>query len=73
MNILAIDKTSVLSAYQRKWELLADYEDVEITLLTPNCWKENFNKIYLEKNSRLKIIAGRVVFPGYGNRREDFE
>lgn len=68
MNILAIDKTSVLSAYQRKWELLANYEDVEITLLTPNRWKENFNKINLEKNSRLKMIAGKVVFPGYGNR-----
>jgi len=68
MKILGIDQTAVLSSYQKKWELLSDYNNVEVTLLAPEIWIENFRKIYLKENSRLKIISGKVIFPGYENR-----
>ena len=68
MKILAIDKNAVIASYQKKWEMLAGYEDVEVTLLAPKIWIENFNKLHLEENSSLNIIAGKAAFPGYENR-----
>ncbi|NVM04907.1 MAG: glycosyltransferase family 4 protein [Candidatus Helarchaeota archaeon] len=70
MNILVIDKNAIIPEYQKKWELLADYDDVNLILLVPDHWRENYSDIYLEKNrsSKLNIISGKVIFPGYENR-----
>ena len=73
MNILVIDKTAVIPAYRKKWEYPADYDDIRMTLLVPNRWKENYRDIPLEKadgktESKLRIIPGSVIFPGYENR-----
>lgn len=70
MNVLVIDKNAVIPEYQKKWELLADYDDVNLILLVPDHWRENYSDIYLEKNrsSKLNIISGKVIFPGYENR-----
>ena len=70
MNVLVIDKNAIIPVYQKKWELLSNYENVNLTLLVPNRWKENFSDIYFYKNKtkKLNIISGKVIFPGYENR-----
>ena len=64
---------AVIPSYQKRWEHLADYDDVQMTILVPNRWRENYRNIPLKKadnktESKLRIISGSVIFPGYGNR-----
>lgn len=70
IKTLLIDKTAVLKKYQQKCVELARYEDIDLTLLAPRTWVENYQKISLEKirSANYRTICGRVAFKGYENR-----
>lgn len=70
MKVLVVDHTATLAKYQAKCGALAEYDDIELALLTPEVWVENYQRIRLEKarDSRYQIFPGRVIFPGYENR-----
>jgi len=70
MKVLVVDHTATLAKYQEKCAALAKYNDIEIALLVPEVWVENYQRIHLEKtmDSRYQIFPGKVIFPGYENR-----
>lgn len=70
MKTLIIDKTAVLETSQRKCSELAKFSDIDLTLLCPEKWVENFTEISLEKSNdpNYNIIVGKVIFKGYENR-----
>ena len=70
MKTLIIDKTAVLETSQRKCLELAKFNDIDLTLLCPERWVENFAEIALEKthDPNYKIVTGKVAFKGYENR-----
>jgi glycosyltransferase involved in cell wall biosynthesis len=70
MKVLVIDKTAVLYTSQQKCMELAKFADVDLSLLCPECWVENFTEIHLEKpvEPNYKMYIGKVIFKGYENR-----
>lgn len=70
MKLLIIDKTAVLNSFRTKWIELSKYPDVEVHLLIPDRWIENYSdyKYETSNDEPIKIYAGRVLFPGYENR-----
>lgn len=70
VKVLVIDQNSVQHTARSKWDALAKCENIQLNLVTPKYWKENYNKIYFQtpKNIEYKIFTGNVIWPGYENR-----
>jgi glycosyltransferase involved in cell wall biosynthesis len=70
MRVLIIDKTAVLPTSRAKWRMLNARSSVEVTLLCPHVWVENYTHLPYEQHpdDDYPVITGRVLFPGYGNR-----
>ena len=66
LRVLAIDKTAVLEHVRDRWDRLAANEKVDLTLLTPASWIENFRRYSFQPSStyRFKAIVGNVIGVG---------
>ncbi|MFH1085844.1 MAG: glycosyltransferase [Chloroflexota bacterium] len=49
MRVTLISKAAVVGAYQTKFEELAAHADIELTVVTPPCWREGGHRIELER------------------------
>jgi glycosyltransferase involved in cell wall biosynthesis len=70
IKVLVIDQNSVQHTARSKWDTLAKCENIQLNLVTPKYWKENYNKIYFQipKKMEYKIFTGSVIWPGFENR-----
>ena len=69
IRVLAVDHTLGVAPFRKKFEAIAAYEDVDLTVLAPAVWMENYHSIVPpETGHGYAIRTGRVIFPGYNNR-----
>ena len=70
VKVLFIDHTGVLKSNRRKYEELANFNDLELAVLTPNKWEFNYKTFSFEDspNDKYKIVNAPVAFPGYAHR-----
>jgi len=70
IKILLIDHTGILKSDRRKYEELANFNDLELAVLTPNKWEFNYKTFSFEDspNDKYKIVNAPVAFPGYAHR-----
>ncbi len=67
MKILMVSKACVVGAYQRKLEEMARFEDVELTVVVPPCWRDAGREICLERahTSGYTLIEMPIVLNGH--------
>ena len=68
MRVLMISKTFVASTSQRKLEELANFNDIELTLMTPSYWQsDDGSKQVLEPlyTHGYRMIVSRMAFNGH--------
>jgi len=70
VKVLFIDHTGVLKSDRKKYEELANFNDLELAVLTPNKWEFNYKTFSFEDspNDKYKIVNAPVAFPGYAHR-----
>ncbi len=69
IRVLAIDHTAGVAPFRKKFEAIASHDDVELTVLAPAVWHENYQPVSPPPTGRgYDIRTGRVVFSGYNNR-----
>jgi glycosyltransferase involved in cell wall biosynthesis len=73
IRVLAIDHTAGVAPYRRKFAALAARQEIELTVLAPDRWVENYRSVRLPgPPERLadgyRLRTGAVIWPGYENR-----
>jgi glycosyltransferase involved in cell wall biosynthesis len=70
LRLLIIDKVSVLASIRERWGRLAEQARVDLTLLAPDLWIENFAPAPFERSSGepFRTILGKTVWPGKEQR-----
>jgi glycosyltransferase involved in cell wall biosynthesis len=69
MRVLAVDHTGGIDLFRGKWEWLSRRPDVELTVLAPETWIENFRLVRTDtRASGYRILTGKVGWRGYENR-----
>lgn len=73
IRVLAIDHTAGVAPYRRKFDALAALPGIDLTVLAPDRWVENYRTVRLSDSlergeDRYRLRTGAVVWPGYGNR-----
>ena len=70
IRVLAIDHTAGVLPFRRKFAALAALPDIDLTVLAPDRWIENYRLVRAVPTSEAgyKLEVGRVVWPGYENR-----
>jgi glycosyltransferase involved in cell wall biosynthesis len=73
IRVLAIDHTAGVAPFRRKFAAIAAYPEIELTVLAPARWVENYRTVRLTASDLglvegYRLRAGSVVWPGYENR-----
>jgi glycosyltransferase involved in cell wall biosynthesis len=69
IRVLAVDHTVGVEPFRKKFEAIAKHDDIELTVLAPAVWLENYRPIIPPDEGRgYAIRTGKVIFPGYNNR-----
>jgi glycosyltransferase involved in cell wall biosynthesis len=69
MRVLAIEHTGGIDLFRGKWEWLCRYPEVELTVLAPETWIENFRLVRTDARvSGYRILTGSVAWRGHENR-----
>lgn len=70
MRVLAVDHTAGVPPFRKKFEALARYPGVDLTVLAPKRWVENYRIINASPDDAAgyRMRTGSVVWPGYENR-----
>ncbi|HKO21523.1 MAG TPA: glycosyltransferase family 4 protein [Candidatus Eisenbacteria bacterium] len=70
LRVLAVDHTAGVLPFRRKFAALAALPDIELTVLAPDRWVENYRLVRAAATSEggYRLEVGRVVWPGYENR-----
>jgi len=70
IRVLAIDHTAGVLPFRRKFAALAVHPEIELTVLAPDRWVENYRKVRASalSNEGYRFEVGGVVWPGYENR-----
>jgi glycosyltransferase involved in cell wall biosynthesis len=70
IRVLAVDHTAGIRTVRRKFEALARHPGIELTVLAPERWVENYKEVRAEPDSNggYDFRLGRVGWPGYENR-----
>lgn len=64
-----MEHTGGIEAFRGKWEWLSRYPDIELTVLAPETWIENYRLVRTSTGVRgYRIVTGRVAWRGYENR-----
>lgn len=66
VRLLVIDKTSVLESVRERWDRLGVIPGLEMTLLAPEVWVENYTPLRFPADERrtYRTIIGRALWPG---------
>ena len=66
VRVLAIDKTAVLEHVRDRWDRLAAFPEIDLVLLAPELWIENFRPYRFEDDPgyRFKSVAGKTIGTG---------
>ena len=67
LKLLSISHSCVVGEYQTRMEAVANYSDVDLTLLVPKYWFQFNKKVKLEKNSdfRYRILSVQPITWGW--------
>jgi len=67
MRILSVAHSCVVSGYQKRMEEVANYSDVDLTLLVPKYWFQFNKRVNLEKNGdpRFRILSVQPITWGW--------
>ena len=71
MRVLVISHSAIQPTYHRKFELVAERDDIQLRILVPDTWVENDQILYFSERRVLQNLIfspGKVTFPGYGSR-----
>src|SRR5437870_2175230 len=70
LRVLVIDKVSVLRSIRERHQRLAERANLDLILLAPTMWVENFVRIPFEPtaNEPFRNVLGKVVWPGKEQR-----
>ncbi len=69
MRVLVVDHGGGVETARRRYELLAQHPELELTVLVPASWIENYREVRAETRADgYRILTGRVVWRGYENR-----
>ena len=70
IRVLAIDHTAGVIPFRKKFRALAAHPDVDLTVLAPERWVENYREVRAmeAREDGYRLLTGRVVWPGYENR-----
>ena len=72
MRVLVLSHPCVVKPYRRKFEILADRYRLDIRLVVPRRWVENFRELKVEEDkkggSNLKLHPCPILFSGYTSR-----
>ena len=70
LRVLAVDHTAGVLPFRKKFAALAALPDIDLTVLAPDRWVENYRLVRAAPTSEAgyKLEVGRVVWPGYENR-----
>lgn len=49
LRVLMVSKACLVGTYQRKLEVIASHDDIELTVIVPPSWKEPGRTLYLER------------------------
>ena len=66
VRVLIVDKTAVLDHVRKRWDRLASTSDLDVTLLVPDRWIENYRRYDFrpDPSHRYRSVVGRVLFHG---------
>jgi len=69
-RVLIVDHTGGIVPFQRKFKALAAQPGVDLTVLAPARWVENYRDVFAREGngSGYRLLTGPVVWPGYENR-----
>ncbi len=70
IRVLAVDHTAGVPPFRRKFAALAAIPGIELTVLAPARWVENYRTVRAQPlaTDGYRLDVGRVVWPGYENR-----
>lgn len=73
LRVLAVDHTGGIGPFRRKFAALAAHPEIDMTVLVPDHWVENFRGVDLdvgvgEQPGGYRLRSGTVFWPGYENR-----
>lgn len=73
IRVLAIDHTAGVAPFRRKFEALAARPEIDLTVLAPDRWVENYQPVRVPgpREQALDgycLRTGPVIWPGYENR-----
>jgi glycosyltransferase involved in cell wall biosynthesis len=70
LRVLAVDHTAGVLPFRRKFAALAALPGIDLTVLAPDRWIENYRPVRAAAASvdGYQLEVGRVVWPGYENR-----
>jgi glycosyltransferase involved in cell wall biosynthesis len=70
IRVLAVDHTAGVVPFRRKFAALAALPDIELTVLAPDRWVENYRAVRAtaRSNDGYRLDIGGVIWPGYENR-----
>ena len=71
MRVLVISHSAIQPTYHRKFEVIAERDDVQLRVIVPDTWVENEQTLYFSGRHvarNLVFYPAIVTFPGYGSR-----
>jgi glycosyltransferase involved in cell wall biosynthesis len=70
IRVLAVDHTAGIPPFRRKFAALAALPGIELTVLAPARWVENYRTVRAHPlaTDGYRLDVGHVVWPGYENR-----
>jgi glycosyltransferase involved in cell wall biosynthesis len=70
IRVLAVDHTAGVAPFRKKFDALARYGDVDLTVLAPRRWVENYHVVEADPGTATgyRLRTGAVGWPGYENR-----
>ncbi|MCE2502544.1 MAG: glycosyltransferase family 4 protein [Chlorobi bacterium] len=63
IRVLAIDKTAVLAHVRDRWDRLSAHQEIDLALLSPDSWIENFRTYRFTSSDayHFKAVVGKVI------------
>jgi len=69
-RVLIVDHTAGIVPFQRKFTALAAQPGIELTVLAPKRWVENYRDVFTREGDAggYRVLTAPVLWPGYENR-----
>jgi glycosyltransferase involved in cell wall biosynthesis len=70
IRVLAVDHTAGVAPFRKKFDAIAAHPDIDLTVLAPTRWLENYREVRAEAEERAgyRVRVAPVWWPGYENR-----